>query len=154
MKREIVKIKGVDHMVVTPVKSLFHSSMVHDVIVRGRKFVVNLETNGLTIYLPPSQVTKNTAILTRVRKYFSAFSKIKHAWADSVSTWESAEKPYLWTVVEVDGDITVLQDSWYGWLCALEGSTVIGAVNTHVINTKKVVIMDTSYFGLDKYVWR
>jgi hypothetical protein len=34
---------------VTPVKSLFHSGMVHDVVTSGRKFVVNMNTGELTI---------------------------------------------------------------------------------------------------------
>lgn len=37
---------------VTPVKSLFRSTMIHDVITSGRQFVVDLDTQELTIYDP------------------------------------------------------------------------------------------------------
>jgi hypothetical protein len=41
---------GVTFMEVIPVKSLFHSNMIHDVITKGRKFVVNMNTGELTIH--------------------------------------------------------------------------------------------------------
>jgi hypothetical protein len=37
-------------MRVTPVKSLFHSGLVHDVITKGGEFVVNMNTGELTIH--------------------------------------------------------------------------------------------------------
>jgi len=37
-------------MVVTPAKYLFNSTMIHDVITRGRKFVVDIDTGLLEIY--------------------------------------------------------------------------------------------------------
>jgi len=46
---------GILFMRVTPVKSLFHSTMVHDVITKGGQFVVNMETGELTIYREKSQ---------------------------------------------------------------------------------------------------
>jgi len=50
---------GVTFMEVIPVKSLFHSGMVHDVVTSGRKFVVNMNTGELTI---------NTREKTKVEK--------------------------------------------------------------------------------------
>jgi len=41
---------GVTFMEVIPVKSLFHSDMIHDVVTKGRKFVVNMNTGELTIH--------------------------------------------------------------------------------------------------------
>lgn len=37
------------YMRVTPVKKLFNSTMVHEVITRGDFFAVNLQNNNLTI---------------------------------------------------------------------------------------------------------
>lgn len=37
-------------MKVTPVKSLFNSSMIHDVVTKGGQFVVNMKTGELTIH--------------------------------------------------------------------------------------------------------
>lgn len=41
-------------MEVVPCKSLFRSTMVHDVITKGRKFVVDMNTGELTIWNPSS----------------------------------------------------------------------------------------------------
>ena len=38
------------HMIVKPVKSLFNSSLIHDVVTTGGHFVVDIETGDLTIY--------------------------------------------------------------------------------------------------------
>ena len=38
------------HMIVRPVKSLFNSSLIHDVVTTGGHFVVDMETGNLTIY--------------------------------------------------------------------------------------------------------
>ena len=38
------------HMIVKPVKILFNSSLIHDVVTTGGQFVVNMETGDLTIY--------------------------------------------------------------------------------------------------------
>ena len=38
------------HMIVKPVKSLFNSSLIHDVVTTGGHFVVDMETGNLTIY--------------------------------------------------------------------------------------------------------
>ena len=38
------------HMIVKPVKALFNSSLIHDVVTTGGQFVVNMETGDLTIY--------------------------------------------------------------------------------------------------------
>jgi len=45
-------------MEVTPVKALFHSGLIHDVITKGGKFVVDLNTNELTIYRPKVEKPK------------------------------------------------------------------------------------------------
>lgn len=47
-----IKIKGVEYQIVTPVKSLFRSTMVHDVITKGRKFAINPLDGTLTIIDP------------------------------------------------------------------------------------------------------
>jgi hypothetical protein len=49
-------------MLVTPVKSLFHSSLVHDVVTSGRKFAVDMNTGELTI-LPVSRESSLTIML-------------------------------------------------------------------------------------------
>lgn len=49
MAAQRFEIAGVPYMVVTPVKSLFRSTLIHDVVNRGDKFVVNLETGTLTV---------------------------------------------------------------------------------------------------------
>ncbi len=36
-------------MIVTPVKKLFNSSLVHDVVTKGRQFAVDMNTGELTI---------------------------------------------------------------------------------------------------------
>ena len=43
------ELEGRVFMIVTPVKKLFHSSLIHDVITSGRNFVVDMETGELTI---------------------------------------------------------------------------------------------------------
>ena len=48
-KPHIFTYKGAPHIEVIPVKSLFRSNLVHEVVTRGDKFVVNLETGELTI---------------------------------------------------------------------------------------------------------
>jgi hypothetical protein len=45
-------------MEVMPVKALFHSDMVHDVITHGRQFVVNMNTGDLTIHTPSKLINK------------------------------------------------------------------------------------------------
>ena len=45
---------------VTPVKSLFNSGMIHDVITTGGKFVVDLNTCELTIYR--EKIVKNKIV--------------------------------------------------------------------------------------------
>ena len=47
--KDIIVRKNIPYLVVKPVKSLFHSSMIVDVVNSGRKFAVNLLTNELTI---------------------------------------------------------------------------------------------------------
>ena len=59
MKSNVYVVKdGVHYMVVKPVKSLFHSSLVHDVLTRGDKFVVNMGTGELTILSAVEKATK------------------------------------------------------------------------------------------------
>lgn len=48
-KQKIFVYKDKPYMRVTPVKSLFHSTMVHEVVNRGDFFAVNLSTCELTI---------------------------------------------------------------------------------------------------------
>ena len=52
---------GDTFMYVTPVKSLFHSGMIHDVITKGGNFVVNLRTGELTIHRDVSE-SKSTQL--------------------------------------------------------------------------------------------
>lgn len=40
------------HMEVKPVKWLFNSSLIHGVIMEGRKFIVDLNNGDLTVYNP------------------------------------------------------------------------------------------------------
>lgn len=56
MKDRFVTINGRVFMIVIPVKKLFHSSLIHDVITSGRKFAVDMNTGELTIL--PSEQTK------------------------------------------------------------------------------------------------
>ena len=43
-------------MIVTPVKKLFNSSLVHDVVTKGRQFAIDMNTGELTIL--PTMVKK------------------------------------------------------------------------------------------------
>ena len=46
---KVFEIAGILYLRVTPVKSLFHSTMVHEVVNRGDIFAVRLEDATLTI---------------------------------------------------------------------------------------------------------
>ena len=53
---------------VKPVKSLFNSSLIHDVITSGRKFVVNMNTGELTIFNPrPKEPAEKTSEVRGIR---------------------------------------------------------------------------------------
>lgn len=41
--------QGIPYLRVTPVKRLFNSTMIHEVVTRGDFFAVNLQTSALTI---------------------------------------------------------------------------------------------------------
>lgn len=49
-------------MLVKPVKALFKSTMVHDVIMSGRKFAVKMSTGELTVItiIPSGNETQKT----------------------------------------------------------------------------------------------
>lgn len=47
--KTILVIDGHQYLKVTPAKTLFHSTMVHEVVNRGDVFVVRLDDNVLTI---------------------------------------------------------------------------------------------------------
>lgn len=49
ISKKFVTVNDRVFMIVTPVKKLFHSSLVHDVITSGRKFAVDMNTGELTI---------------------------------------------------------------------------------------------------------
>ena len=51
---QIVKIEGVDYLIVTPSKSFMNSSMITSVLKSGRKIGVNLQT-GMMVILKPRQ---------------------------------------------------------------------------------------------------
>ena len=55
-------------MVVTPCKSLFRSSMVHDVVTKGRKFVVDMNSGELTIWNPQTAQTEDSPMMTSIPK--------------------------------------------------------------------------------------
>lgn len=50
---KIVKIEGVDHMIVTPSKPFMNSSMITSVLKSGRQIGVNLQT-GMMVIVKPS----------------------------------------------------------------------------------------------------
>jgi len=58
-------------MIVTPAKSLFKSSMVHDVVTSGGQFVVNMGTGLLSIY---RENVKKTVAKT-IRPYYKPMHK-------------------------------------------------------------------------------
>lgn len=59
---KFVEVDGKVFMIVTPVKKLFHSTLVHSVITSGRKFAVNMNTGELTILTPKDdKSTKNNS---------------------------------------------------------------------------------------------
>lgn len=47
--KKFVQVNDRIFMIVTPVKRLFNSSFVHDVVTSGRKFAVDMNTGELTI---------------------------------------------------------------------------------------------------------
>lgn len=52
------------YMLVKPVKSLFKSTMIHDVVTSGRKFAIKMSTGELTVINPsgyhePEKAVKN-----------------------------------------------------------------------------------------------
>jgi hypothetical protein len=49
MNQKFVTVNDRVFMIVVPVKKLFHSSLVHDVITSGRKFAVDMNTGELTV---------------------------------------------------------------------------------------------------------
>jgi len=49
MNKRYVFRDGTIYLVCRPVKTLFRSNMIHDVITRGDYFAVNIETGDLTI---------------------------------------------------------------------------------------------------------
>lgn len=49
---QIVKINGVDHMIVQPSRPFMNSSMITNVLASGRKLGVNLSTGALVIVTP------------------------------------------------------------------------------------------------------
>lgn len=49
---------GVPYMRVTPSKSLFHSTTIHEVVNRGDFFAVNMATGELTVLKGGSDVAK------------------------------------------------------------------------------------------------
>jgi hypothetical protein len=49
---QIVKIEGVDHLIVTPSKPFMNSSMITSVLKSGRQIGVNLQTGMMVIVKP------------------------------------------------------------------------------------------------------
>lgn len=146
-----VDIKGVKHRIVTPVKALFRSDMVHDVITQGRRFVVNLETNALTIYSPPRCLAK-TRVLSLLRAYFKG-SAAKHAyWADKKnSDWVKIGKPFMWEIIEEEPGITVLKDMGYGWFCLIEDEVVYSAMASGTLIGKRSIAIKSD---VCKHIWK
>jgi hypothetical protein len=57
MNEKFVTVNGRVFMIVIPVKKLFQSGLIHDVVTSGRKFAVDMNTGELTV-LPCPQNDK------------------------------------------------------------------------------------------------
>jgi hypothetical protein len=57
--KKFVQVNDRIFMIVTPVKKLFNSNLIHDVVTSGRKFAVDMNTAELTILPQDDKSPKN-----------------------------------------------------------------------------------------------
>jgi hypothetical protein len=89
MERKFVTINNRVFMIVKPVKKLFQSDMVHDVITSGRSFAVDMNTGELTIVnlRKPEESTVQELFKDRLRVCFEILdSKNEVVWNSKLIT--------------------------------------------------------------------
>lgn len=105
------------------------------------------------------QVLSNESMLAQLRQHYSArngSSPIPHIITNErlgISDWQSIGSPHEWMVVERNGESTVLVDNGYGGMALFENGVLAG-VGKDTITTSKTVVMNTTYFSTDKYIWK
>jgi hypothetical protein len=81
-------------MIVTPVKKLFNSSLVHDVVTKGRQFAVDMNTGELTILPTVTPKTVESANQSIVVKLLIK-SKIDNDLIHSVNLSKNIETAFV-----------------------------------------------------------